>query len=381
MTDVDVLLRVLPVAVCNALDTNEKENLVEVVLDLERPIELRFNDNSFIELSDQICSAEDIQTIEQGIGKFGTDNRAGITKTLHRISRILNRYGDTVGLTCRVGKAVRNCISLLQDIIDEGQSVLVIGKPGVGKTTKLRDIARHLSDDLYRRVVIVDTSNEIGGDGDLPHVAVGRSRRLSVPFGKEQYAVMREAVENHMPQAIVIDEISDTRETDSARSIAQRGVQIIATAHGSKLEDILQNPPLCGLVGGVKSVQIGDDLMRSRGLTSKTVQERQFPPIFDVVVELVAFDEIRIHKNVAQAVDAILVGGTVEPEIRRFVDGRVVTISEGSVKLPVSDRLAHELKPSKTTSFDEDFVEYTPSRPHYSRKRRDTKSHGRRKNY
>lgn len=336
-TSVRSLFSVLPDEVTDNVDPKEADKLVEIVLDEGRAVEYRFIDGTYVEIVDLIVTNEMLKRIEERVGSFGPDNRAGISRTLHRISRIQNRFGDTVGMTCRVGRPFEGCVELIKDIVDQGKNILLLGKPGVGKTTKLRDIARHLSTELNRRVIVIDTSNEIGGDGTLPHTAIGRSRRMQVPYGKQQHTIMREAVENHMPEVIIVDEISDQNETEAARTIAQRGVQLIATAHGSKLFELMQNPPLCGLLGGIKSVQIGDDLMRQRNLSRKTIQERQFPPIFDVVVELLAFDEVSIHTDMAEAVDAMLAGGEAVGEGRRIHDGHVLVLNTSRVTLPVND--------------------------------------------
>lgn len=330
MDDVKSLLAVLPNVITDNLD--DPDTLVEIVIDEGRPVEYRYVGDQYVEVVDLIGTPEMIAEIEKNVGAFGPDNRAGLSLTLHRISRILNRFSQTVGLTCRVGRPFEGCVELIKDLVDEGHNILLLGKPGIGKTTKLRDVARHLSSELTRRTIIIDTSNEIGGDGNLPHPAVGRSRRMQVPNGKRQHEIMKEAVENHMPQAIIIDEISDIQETEAARTIAQRGVQLVATAHGSKLEELMQNPPLAGLIGGIRSVQIGDALMRQRGLDRKTILERQFPPVFDVVVELIAFDEVCIHRDVAKTVDTILTGGEAQGEIRRLHDGQVLVIQQAELK-------------------------------------------------
>ncbi|KAI5014960.1 hypothetical protein ZWY2020_056350 [Hordeum vulgare] len=167
---------------------------------------------------------------------FGGDNRARISRILRRISAIRNRQRDIVGLTCRVGRAVPGSANLLQDLVKAGGSLLLIGPPGMGKTTVIREIARMLADDYDKRVMIVDTFNEIAGDGDIPHPGIGKARRLQVPIQEMQHKVLTEAVENHMPQAIVIDEIGTKLEAMSASTIAQRGIQLVASAHGVTIE-------------------------------------------------------------------------------------------------------------------------------------------------
>ncbi|MEO7001816.1 MAG: R3H domain-containing nucleic acid-binding protein, partial [Ktedonobacterales bacterium] len=258
---------------------------------------------------------EDLGYVVERIGQFGDDNRAGIGRTLHRISAIRNRRGEVVGLTCRVGRAVRGTVTLLRDVIEAGRSMLILGRPGVGKTTLLREAARVLADELGKRVVVVDTSNEIAGDGDIPHPGIGRARRMQVAHPREQHAVMIEAVENHMPEVIVIDEIGTELEAQAARTIAERGVQLIATAHGRTLENLLLNPTLADLVGGIQAVTLGDEEARRRG-TQKTVLERKAPPTFDVLAEQQSWREVIVHREVASAVDELLRGQSPTAERR-----------------------------------------------------------------
>ena len=256
--DLKLLLTVMPPRLRQAIEEMaEVESLVEVVLDLGRLPEARLPDSGR-ELSSEPVIREDISYVVERVGRFGKDNRAGIERTLHRISAIRNRVGDVIGLTCRVGRAVFGTVDILRDVIESGRSILLLGRPGVGKTTLLREAARVLADELNKRVIVVDTSNEIAGDGDIPHPGIGRARRMQVPAPELQHAVMIEAVENHMPQVIVIDEIGTTAETAAARTIAERGVQLIATAHGNTLDNLLQNPTLSDLVGGIQSVTLGD---------------------------------------------------------------------------------------------------------------------------
>jgi stage III sporulation protein SpoIIIAA len=306
------------------------EDLIEVVLDLGRPPEARFA-SDFRYLSETPVSNEDIAHVCSRISPFGGDNRAGIEQTLHRISAIRNRQGKIIGLTCRVGRAVYGTIDILLDVLRSGKSICLLGRPGVGKTTMLRECARVLSEDR-KRVVIVDTSNEIAGDSDIPHPGIGLARRMQVADPTLQHAVMIEAVENHMPEVIVIDEIGTEAEASAARTIAERGVTLIGTAHGQSLENLLMNPTLSDLVGGIGAVTLSDEEARRRG-TRKTVLERKAPPTFDIVVEIQERDRLAIHKNVAEVVDALLRGYQPQPEIReRTASGSVEIVQEADME-------------------------------------------------
>lgn len=291
-----------------------RTDLLEVVMDLGRRPEARFTTGEEALLDREVTEA-DIAHVIDHIGAFGDDNRAGIERTLHRISAIRNRNGKVVGLTCRIGRAVFGTIDIIRDMVEGGQSVLLLGRPGVGKTTMLREVARVLADDLGKRVIVVDTSNEIAGDGDIPHPGIGDARRMQVRTPTHQHAVMIEAVENHMPEVIVIDEIGTELEAAAARTIAERGVQLVGTAHGNTLDNLMLNPTLSDLVGGIAPVTLGDEEARRRG-TQKTVLERKAPPTFDVLVEIVERDSVIVHRNVAETVDAILRGHMVPPEAR-----------------------------------------------------------------
>ena len=323
MDDLRLLLGVMPPALRQVIESRpDAAGLIEIVLDLGRPPEARFPDRGE-DLATEPVSREDISAVVQRIGRFGRDNRAGIERTLHRISAIRNRQGEVVGLTCRVGRAVHGTVEILRDVIESGASILLLGRPGVGKTTLLREAARVLADELNKRVIVVDTSNEIAGDGDIPPPGIGRARRMQVPSPEEQHAVMIEAVENHMPQVIVIDEIGTAAEAMAARTIAERGVQLIATAHGNTLENLLQNPTLSDLVGGIQAVTLSDEEARRRG-TQKTVLERKAPPTFGVLIEIQDKDRLAVHHNVAEVVDRFLREIPPRPELRtRNADGGV----------------------------------------------------------
>ncbi|HTC85303.1 MAG TPA: AAA family ATPase, partial [Candidatus Acidoferrum sp.] len=315
MDDLDLLLAALPpdvIAAVHALE--DRSTLIEVVMDLGRRPEARFP-NSEETLLDREVTEADIAHVVEHIGSFGDDNRAGIERTLHRISAIRNRNGKVVGLTCRVGKAVFGTIEIIGDFVESGKSILIMGRPGIGKTTMLREAARVLADDLGKRVVVVDTSNEIAGDGDIPHPAIGKARRMQVRTPSLQHEVMIEAVENHMPQVIVIDEIGTELEAQAARTIAERGVQLIGTAHGNNLDNLMLNPTLSDLIGGIQSVTLGDEEARRRR-TQKSVLERKAPPTFDVIIEIQDRERVMVHGDVAETIDALLRGEQVAPELR-----------------------------------------------------------------
>ena len=314
--DLDALLIAFPPEIGDRLRAIPAErDLIEVVMDLGRRPEARFGGGGEDVLLDRDVTEEDIQYVIDHIGSFGDDNRAGIERTLHRISAIRNRSGKIVGITARIGRAVFGTIEIIKDLVESGKSVLIMGRPGIGKTTMLREAARVLADELDKRVVVVDTSNEIAGDGDIPHPGIGRARRMQVRTPDQQHAVMIEAVENHMPQVIVIDEIGTELEAAAARTIAERGVQLIGTAHGNNLDNLMLNPTLSDLIGGIQSVTLGDEEARRRR-TQKSVLERKAPPTFDVVVEIQSRDKVTVHPDVAETVDALLRGDPIAPELR-----------------------------------------------------------------
>jgi stage III sporulation protein SpoIIIAA len=313
--DLDALLSSLPPEIVDAVHAlPQVEEVIEVVLDLGRRPEARFPDSEVTLLEREVAQT-DIDYVVEHIGSFGDDNRAGIERTLHRISAIRNRNGKIVGLTCRIGRAVYGTIEIIEDFVETGKSVLIMGRPGIGKTTMLREAARVLADDLGKRVVVVDSSNEIAGDGDIPHPAIGKARRMQVRTPSMQHEVMIEAVENHMPQVIVIDEIGTELEAQAARTIAERGVQLIGTAHGNNLDNLMLNPTLSDLIGGIQSVTLGDEEARRRR-TQKSVLERKAPPTFDCIIEIQDRDRVLVHTDVAETVDALLRGDPVAPEMR-----------------------------------------------------------------
>ncbi len=341
--DMDAMLDILPPRIRQPLSRQKDlHNLLEVILDLGRPVEARFPGREMLLDSKEVEEA-DIDYVVTRVGNFGDDNRAGIERTLHRISAIRNRQGRIIGLTCRLGRAIFGTIKIIEDLVQSGKSVMLLGRPGVGKTTMLREVARVLADDMAKRVIIVDTSNEIAGDGDIPHPAIGHARRMQVTTPSLQHAVMIEAVENHMPEVIIIDEIGTELEALAARTIAERGVQLVGTAHGNTLDNLMMNPTLADLIGGIQSVTLGDDEARRRG-TRKSILERKSPPTFDIVVEIQDWEKVAIHPDVGEAVDALLRGTPSGTELRWLDENGEVKIDKSAV----DDKKTATVKPGKT---------------------------------
>ena len=335
----------LPPPVRSALEPDDaREQLLEVVLDLGRVPEARYP-GRVQELGERPIERADLAAVLQQLGPFGGDNRAGIERTLHRISAIRNRTGEVVGLTCRVGRAVFGTVVMVRDLLDSGRSLLLMGRPGVGKTTALREIARVLADELGKRVVVIDTSNEIAGDGDIPHPAIGRARRMQVARPELQHQVMIEAVENHMPEVIVIDEIGTELEAQAARTIAERGVMLVATAHGNELANLIKNPTLSDLVGGIQSVTLGDEEARRRR-TQKTVLERAAEPTFPMAVEMHSRHRWLVHADVARTVDLLLRGQAARPQVRELAaDGQVRLAEVPASRVAAGPRLVQRPLP------------------------------------
>jgi stage III sporulation protein SpoIIIAA len=342
--DLDALLNVLPPHIHQAiLQQPDNGGLLEIVLDLGRLPEARYP-NEEQALSQKEVTVDDIEHIVSRIGVFSGDNRAGIERTLHRISAIRNREGRIVGLTCRVGRAVYGTVKIIRDLVESGKNVLLLGRPGIGKTTMLREVARVLSEDLKKRVIVVDTSNEIAGDGDIPHPAIGKARRMQVPSPNMQHAVMIEAVENHMPEVIIVDEIGTSLEAEAARTIAERGVQLVGTAHGNSLENLMMNPTLSDLIGGIQSVTLGDEEARRRH-TQKSILERKAPPTFDIVVEIQERNKVIVHSDVGEAVDAILHAEEQKAETR-WID------EDGEIKTTQAETSRSTVAKQPQVSFD-----------------------------
>nr|YP_009395201.1 hypothetical protein [Bryothamnion seaforthii]ARW63969.1 hypothetical protein [Bryothamnion seaforthii] len=328
--DLDKLLDILPDFVKNPLDKHpNKKLLIEIVMDLGRRPEARFPDGPQY-LSKVNVSWHDLDFCIKKIPRFSGDNRSGIECTLHRISSIKNRKGNIIGLTFRVGRAIFGTVSIIRDLLYNNKSILLLGKPGVGKTTAIREITRVLADEMEKRVVIIDTSNEIAGDGDIPHPAIGRARRMQVTRPELQHQVMIEAVENHMPEVIIIDEIGTELEALAARTIAERGVQLVGTAHGNYLESVIKNPTLSDLIGGIQYVTLGDDEAKRRG-SQKSILERKATPAFQVAIEIHKRDSWIIHEKVDQTVDLILQGSVLSLQRRKINQyGSIIIESETS---------------------------------------------------
>lgn len=330
-------------------ELNHKDDLLEIILDLGRPPLARYREHE-TEITNIPVSADTLLAMVEHLS-FSTDNRAGIDGTLHRISALRNRRGDVVGLSCRIGRSVPDACAIIEDLARSGKSLLVVGGPGTGKTTVLRDLARVLAQDS-RRVVVVDTSNEIGGDGDVPHEAIGSARRMQVPTPSQQHEMMIQAVENHMPQVIVIDEIGTREETAAARTIAERGVQLVATAHGRNLSSVLLNPTLADLVGGIEAVTLGDDEAHRRQ-TNKTVLERRSLPTFDVCIEIESWNSVVVYTDVARAVDSLLAGERASAMRRsRSVHGATTSAHIMTAPLGEASAITQEAASKKTPKGD-----------------------------
>jgi stage III sporulation protein SpoIIIAA len=349
--DLGLLLAVLPARIREAIAAlPASAGMLEIVMDLGRDPEVRFVGRE-LTLGTSPVTREDLDAVISRIGLIGGDNRAGIERTLHRISVIRNRAGTPVGLTCRVGRAVFGTITTIRDLVEAGQSTMLLGKPGVGKTTMLREVARVLADDLRKRVIVVDTSNEIAGDGDIPHPGIGRARRMQVSTPSAQHAVMIEAVENHMPEVIIIDEIGTELEAAAARTIAERGVQLIGTAHGTTLDNLMMNPTLSDLIGGIQTVTLGDEEARRRG-TQKSVLERKAPPTFQVVVEIIDWQHVTVHPNVAETVDMLLLGQAATVEVRERLEDGSVQSTRMLAAAPRAERAERQLRRSQAESYE-----------------------------
>lgn len=331
--DVLEILKLLPRNIQKALKDHDLNKLLEVVVDIGRIPEARFSKHKTILLGEQSVTREIIADIAKQVGMFNHSNRAGMEGTLHRISCVKNKNDEIIGFTIRIGRSIFGTINIIKDCLEQQKSVLLLGPPGVGKTTMLREIAYFLSVEKENRVIVVDTSNEIAGDGDIPHPGIGRARRMQLPYDKKQHDIMIEAVENHMPETIVIDEIGTVEEAAAARTIAERGVNLIGTAHGYSLENVIQNPTLSDLVGGIQTVTLGDEEAKRRG-TRKSILERAAKPTFDICIEIIDKYTVNVHKNVANSVDALLRGQPIYPELRkRDKETDEVTILERSTEL------------------------------------------------
>ena len=359
--DLDKLIAVMPPKICSYISHDSLNDVIEIVLDIGRVPEIRHSGGKIEKFGDSVINESDIEYVTSRIQPFTHDNRSGIPGTLHRISGIRNRQGTVIGLTCRIGRVVTGTIACIKDFCTQGKSILFLGPPGVGKTTKLREISRLVADELGKRVVIVDTSNEIAGDGDVPHPAVGSSRRMQVAQPELQKDIMIEAVENHTPEVIVVDEIGTEAEAQAARTIAERGVMLIATAHGNCLESLIKNPTLSDLVGGIQSVTLGDDEAKRRA-SQKTVLEREKQPTFDIVIEITDRNTLAVYKNTSEAVDYILRGWPIRPEIRKVDSKCTEPVQE------LEQELKKELSNQETNCKTDNKLNFTFSRQEYVEK-------------
>lgn len=357
--DIDCLLAVLPSKIKSEVTSSQMSDVIEIVLDIGRRPEIRHANGKIDKLNTEDITYQDLEETINQIPEFTTDNRSGLPGTLHRISAIRNRQGKIIGLTCRIGRVITGTISCIKDFCTMGKSILFLGPPGVGKTTKLREISRLVADELAKRVVVVDTSNEIAGDGDIPHPAVGSARRMQVRQPEFQKDIMIEAVENHTPEVIVVDEIGTEAEAQAARTIAERGVMLIATAHGNTLENLIKNPTLSDLVGGIQSVTLGDDEAKRRA-SQKTVLEREKQPTFEIVIEIIDRNTLAVYKNASEAVDYILRGWPIRPEIRKVQPDKEPVKEE---KLSISEHISNIEK--KIAEKPEDTLKFSFSRQDY----------------
>lgn len=360
--DLERLLAVLPNKIKEKVTYSQMEDVIEIVMDIGRPAEIRHSCGRIDKLETGNITQEDILETTRQLPEFTTDNRSGIPGTLHRISAIRNRQNQVIGLTCRVGRVVTGTISCIKDYCTMGKSILFLGPPGVGKTTKLREISRLVADELHKRVIVVDTSNEIAGDGDIPHPAIGSARRMQVRQPEYQKDIMIEAVENHTPEVIVVDEIGTEAEAQAARTIAERGVMLIATAHGNTLENLIKNPTLSDLVGGIQSVTLGDDEAKRRA-SQKTVLEREKQPTFDIVIEIMDRNTLAVYKNTSEAVDYILRGWPIRPEIRK-VDENKTTETELQITNPENQNIITKIENKLIENVD-DSLKFSFSRQEY----------------
>jgi stage III sporulation protein SpoIIIAA len=329
-----------------------KEELVEIIIDLGRRPEARFVTGSKY-LSQKIISWQDIDYVTKRVSKFSNENRAGIERTLHRISCVRNRQFLINGITCRVGRAIFGTVSVVRDLLESEKSILILGKPGVGKTTIIREIARILSDEIEKRVIVIDTSNEIAGDSDIPHSGLGRARRMQVAKTEVQHRVMIEAVENHMPQVIIIDEIGTELEVLAARTIAEKGVQLVGTTHGNCLENLIKNPPLADLIGGIQYVTLSDEEAKKRG-TQKSILERKAYPAFEIVIEVNEQNCWIIHEDVKSSVDFFLVGNEAITQSRHFAFAEKIKIK--AKRFENTQNFVSKISPNLISSNLEEFL-------------------------
>jgi hypothetical protein len=325
----------------------EKLKLIEITIDLGKIPQARFFSHYEYVSSTAINNSE-ISKIINSLTKFNNDNRTGINKTLHRISCIKNKDGIIVGLTCRIGRNISGGITIIRDLLETKKSILLLGQPGSGKTTIIREIANILSSENDKRVIVIDNANEIGGGNDITHNGIGYSRRMQVETNKVPEKTMIEAVENHTPEVIIIDEIGTQREAETTQTIAERGVQLIATAHGYFLLNLLKNPTLSQLVGGLEYVTLGDEEAKKRN-SKKTIIERKGLSTFEIIIELKANNFCVIYENSELAIDRILKGRNPRFQVRNYSNKKKIKIISNSLNLTYKNKFV-EKKENKNVS-------------------------------